>query len=130
MGLRAVLVDEARPRRPVGQPAKVDGTTITSRATGDWVRVRLELGGGAKERPSQQAPRTRRTPQLMCLPDADGRCPFEPNDTVDVRSPQFGQFVVKITGEAEPIRKKRRVIGWTVPLERVAEQTKMTGVVA
>jgi hypothetical protein len=130
MGLRAVLVDEARARRPVRQPVKVDGTSITNRATSGWVRVRVELGPGAEDRPASQPPRTRRTPRLMCLPTLEGRCPFQPTDIVDVRSAQFGEFAMKVTGEATPIRKKRRVIGWEVPLERVKEQTPMTGPVA
>jgi hypothetical protein len=130
VGLRAVLVDEGRARRPVRQPVKVDGTSITNRATSEWVRIRIDLGSGTEERPAGQPARTRRTPQLMCLPTLEGRCPFQPTDTIDVRSEQFGEFVVKVAGEAVPIRKKRRVIGWEVPLERVKEQTPMTGPVA
>ena len=130
MGLRAVLVDEGRARRPVRQPTKVDGTSMTNRATSEWVRIRVDLGRGPEERPAGQPPRTRRTPTLMCLPTLEGRCPFRPTDTIDVRSVQFGEFVMKVTGEATPIRKKRRVIGWEVPLERVVEQTPMTGPVS
>jgi hypothetical protein len=124
VGLRAVLVDEARARRPVGQPERVDGTTITSPATLEWVRVRVDLGAGPRERPADQAPRTRRSPSLMCLPDPAGECPFRPPDVVEVRSAQLGRFRMKVTGAATPIRKKRRVIGWTVPLERVVEATQ------
>lgn len=124
MGLRAVLVDEARVRRPVGQPERVDGTTITIAATSEWLDVRVDLGAGPRERPADQPPRTRRSPTMMCLLDPAGQCPFRPPDVADVRSKELGEFRVKVTGAATPMRKKRRVIGWVVPVERIVEATQ------
>jgi hypothetical protein len=43
------------------------------------------------------------------------------SDEIEVASLELGDALWRVNGDPVPIRKKRRVIGWTVPLSRLNE---------
>lgn len=124
MGLAAILVDRARTVSLEPAPEKVDGTTKMVPVTGDWFKCRLQL----PESPETAAPgsaasggpmRTTRTPALYFKPlVGTSDPPVKASDRIEVLSPQLGQAVWRVVAAPGPWRKKRKVIGFQVTLER------------
>lgn len=122
MSLTGVLVDRARVvgRRDAGR--KVAGRTIYSDVAGDWFKARLTLpSSGEQVDPATGVRPVTLTPLLLYgTRDLAG----EPvnvtgDDRVELDSKELGFAVFDVIGDAEPLRKKRRVIGFQIPLRRV-----------
>ena len=128
MGLNAALVDRARVRRTVPLPQKVEGKTVATDTFGAWFRCRLELPSGSllRDRATEQGGQRSRvvtSPTLLCgFYDSDGN-PIKVNarDQLDVDSAELGRNTWQITADPAPMRKKSKVIGWTLSLQRVEE---------
>lgn len=122
MGVRAIMVDQARTSRLSAQPRVVDGTTVMSPIMSDWFRVRLELPSAAPEdQPTGYSRRVVKVPTLYCLPDGNGDCPVRADETLDIDSANLGAARYRVVSAPRPWRKKRRVIGYEVSLERIDE---------
>jgi hypothetical protein len=126
MALGAALVDRARIVRNESLAVKVEGSTRFVRVPQPWFKARLELprapegvdpGGGRR--------RAVRVPTLMAaLKDEDGNLlALRHEDEVEfVSRTLFGDDeprLYRLTVDAAPIRKKRRVIGWEASVARI-----------
>ena len=124
MSLNSALVDRARRLVDTPTPVKVEGTTQFQTLTYPWFKVRLTLSP-APESDDPQAAR-RRVPRpatlLVGRKDADGNpTVINADDRLEVDSKQLGRAIYQVTGDGEPIRKKRKQIGWSATLVRVEE---------
>lgn len=103
---------------------RVEGTTIFVTVHDPWFRCRITVEP-APEADDAQAGR-RRTPkpaQMMCgLKDQDGN-PLEIRsaDRLEIISNQLGRAIFELTSDGEPIRKKRKMLGWMANITRVEE---------
>lgn len=129
MALAGALVDRARTVRRESTGRKVEGTTQLTPTHGEWFKARLFLKAAPERREQGDRKKAVATPRLMFLVNDVGGDPVDlhAEDQVEVASPELGTAMWRITEEPEPIRKKRRVIGWEVGLERVLE-TQRKGV--
>jgi hypothetical protein len=124
MSLNAALVDRAR--RVIDTPTdeKVEGTTVFQTLHGPWFKVRLTLQA-APESDDPQAGR-RRVPHpgtILCgVKDLDGGVVvINATDRLWVNSRELGDALYEITSDGEPIRKKRKQIGWMATITRLEE---------
>lgn len=127
MGLRAALVDRARISREEATATKVQGRTLSVPADLPWFRCRLELPEGAEVTDQGQGRKVSRVgPSLMYdKRDSSGEdVLLKPNHRLEVNSLQLGNEEWLVTSTPKPMRKKRKVIGWTVALKRVHEQER------
>lgn len=123
MALGSVLVDKARTISRRAQPTLVDGMPISATARSDWFKARLTLNSAPEERGPGGSwnHRAEQGATLIVKPTANGGCPIRLQDTVEVRSVQLGDATYRVVGEPNPYRKKRRVIGYEVAVERTDE---------
>lgn len=124
MSLNAALVDRARRLVDTPTPQRVEGTTQFQTLTYPWFRVRLTLSPAPESDDAQGA--RRRVPRpgslLVGLKDADGNLnAVNADDRLEVDSKQLGRAIYQVTGDGEPIRKKRKLIGWMATVTRVEE---------
>lgn len=124
MALGSAMVDRARIIRRAPSPVKIEGRTQMTTVRGAWFRCRLNLRSDSQSQGPGDNPRTTRRPTLMLLPlDIEGRAvDLRHTDKVEVDSPELGLNLWEVDGEPEPLRKKRRVIGYEVPVKRVEQQ--------
>jgi hypothetical protein len=133
MAIGAVLVDRARVIERLAAGVKVEGTTMTATSSSAWFRARLFLEGSPERREQGERKKVVATPQLMfAMKDENGELISGLDDSfptavlakskVEVNSAQLGRSVWFVTGDPQPIRKKRSVIGWLANLERVVER--------
>jgi hypothetical protein len=123
VALAGALVDRGRVVRRESTGRKVEGTTQMAPTHGPWFRARLFLQD-APER-SEQGDRKKAVamPRVMFLVTDVGGVAVDVNaeDQLEIASPELGTAVWRVTAQPAPIRKKRRVIGWEVGIERVLE---------
>lgn len=124
MSLNSALVDRARRLVDTPTPVKVEGTTQFQTLHYPWFKCRLTLAP-APEAPDPQAARVRvarPATLLIGLKDADGNLnQINADDKLEIDSKQLGRAVYQLTGDGEPIRKKRKLIGWAATATRVEE---------
>jgi hypothetical protein len=122
MSLGGALVDRARVvgRKAAGR--KVAGRTLYSSVNGEWFKARLSLSASTERTDDATGvmPVTA-TPTLLCgVRDLAGDpIDFGGDDRLEVSSRELGTAVFDVVGDAEPLRKRRRVIGYQVGLRRV-----------
>ena len=122
MAYRGALVDRAQIRRKQGQGRKVDGRTIFASQDGPVFRARLQLPQANEDTRDERTAAVIRPTLMTDRKDASGALlDFRVSDRILVTSVQLGTNVWEVTGEPEPLRKKRKVIGWVVPINRVEE---------
>lgn len=123
MGLRSALVDRARVHRPAAQTLKVEGRTqFAESEPGEWFRCRLFLPTAAESYdPATVRRRVVIVPTMLYgLRDANGvEIGLTHTDRVEIDSNELGAEMWQAASEPEPIRKKRRLIGYQVTLRRV-----------
>src|SRR4051812_40665188 len=122
MAFTAVLVDQARMVSRAKAGPRVEGTTRLVTTQGPWFRARLFLADAPQDT-SDGRPRTVASPQLLYgLRDLDGNgVLLNANQRVEVASAQLGNALWELTGDPEPIRKRRSLIGYQANLTRVEE---------
>ena len=83
----------------------------------------VSKAGGESADPQGGHLRVARSAQLlMGVKDTDGEpLKVAPTEKVEVVSKELGSGIYDVTGDPEPLRKKRRVIGYSVTLVRVEE---------
>lgn len=124
MGLTAVLVDRARLVEKAATAAKVNGRTTFTTVTLPWFRARLQMPTAPKSAgPGGAATRDEVRPLLIFgIKDSEGNAiVLTTEKLVEVDSKQLGRAFFRPDADPEPYRKKRRVIGFEVPLRRVEE---------
>lgn len=131
MALGNALVDRARiyTRQPVAA-RRVEGSTRYVDSVGPWIKARLTIPM-SPEQTSAAIPSSRRrvsqTPTVMLLRrDMTGVDVFvTPEMRLGILSKeQFGpgvEVLFEVTADPEPIRKKRRVIGFVLSVRRVID---------
>lgn len=124
MSLQSALVDRAR--RVVDTPTgvRVEGTTQFETYYQPWFKCRLTLNASPESDDTQQGrKRVARPAQMMCgMKDKDGNLlVINASDRLEVDSKELGRAVYEITSDGEPIRKKRKMLGWMATLTRVEE---------
>lgn len=123
MSLNSALVDRARIIRRVAAPVKVEGRTQFTDMTGEWFRARLELRRDSKRRDPGTRSSAVRTPVLMCgVRDLRGsQVDFRLGDRIEVSSTELGDALYEVASAPEPMRKKKRLLGFELPLRRIQE---------
>lgn len=122
MGLRAALVDRAYRIRKSPSGEKVEGTTIFAPAESEAIPARLTLSTAA-ERNDDGRTITEPQPTLIVYRrDLLGEeLDWKATDRIRVESQQLGNHEFEVQGDPQPMRKKRRIIGWTITLRRTDE---------
>jgi len=130
MALTAALVDQARVyvRRPTAGP-KVEGRTQFVDSVSPWIKARLQLPASPEtvDEGVRSRRRTVTVPTAMVnFKDKAGNPVEITNQTkVGIQSKQqLGEgveVIYQVTADPEPIRKKRKVIGFTLTLRRVED---------
>ena len=127
MSLNAALKDRARLVTRAAEPGRVEGKTVASPAIDSaWFKCRLELPeAGFTPGPGDRR-RVVSAPTLMFgLRDAEGQpvVMLARRHKVEVESVAQGRAGLwEVKGDPAPIRKKRRVIGWSVTLSKVEDR--------
>jgi hypothetical protein len=123
MSLRSALVDRAYQRRQAADTKKVEGRTLRVTTESPPIRARLEVNPATERADEGGRVTTEPRPRLMTHHrDEDGNVvEFSNSDRLRVVSKELGEHIWEIDGEPDPIRKKRRVIGWELNLHRVEE---------
>lgn len=125
MSLAAVCVDRGRIITKEPSTARIEGRTAFTPVAAQWFKCRLFLANSNDVTDAQQAHfSTVNQPQVLVVAkDLDGvPLTFRGDQHIDISSQQFERAVWRAMGEPEPLRKKRKVIGWLLYLERVIER--------
>jgi len=124
MAFRGALVDRARLVVRVPLPYKVEGTTRFEDLPGAWFRCRFTYNSAPDSDDAQGGRRrTPRTGQIICgVRDMDRQpLAIRSSDRLELDSKQLGRAMFEITSDPEPIRKKRKMLGWMANVTRVEE---------
>lgn len=124
MSLNSVLVDKARIIEKKKAGRVVDGETLYADVSGPWFKVRIQLGSEGESIDGATEERSvHRTPSMMvALRNEDGEnVILTVEDRLEVVSANLPQVntVWDVISDPQPMRKKRRVLGWNVTLHRV-----------
>lgn len=122
MGLGGALVDRARPVRRTDAGLRVEGRTQYGEAKGPWFRCRLELPAAGEQGAAPTGVRPVLTePTLMYEPRDEEGDPLHltNQERVEVVSRELGSELWELTGDPQPIRKRRTLIGWQAQLRRL-----------
>jgi hypothetical protein len=127
MALRAALVDLGYRKVQRAEPGrKTHGMTVmTPVEDSPPFRARLTIQQ-AGERLDDGRVLTEPKPTLLTgKRDKSGtELSFAHNQRIRVKSKSLGEADWEVDGEPVPIRKKRRIIGWTLNLKRTEEGTR------
>jgi hypothetical protein len=103
---------------------RVEGTTQFETLHDPWFKCRF-VYNVAPESDDTQGGRRRvpRTGTIMCgLRDQDGNTlAINGSDRLEVNSRELGRAIFEITSDGEPIRKKKKMLGWMATVTRVEE---------
>jgi hypothetical protein len=122
MGLRSVLVDQARPVEQREAGVRVEGRTVFRPVKGEWFKCRLTLPLAIEDAPGTAG--LRQVPVqptiLLGTKDVSGGAVELHNDLrLEIVSKQLGSAVWDVVGEPEPLRKKRKVIGYQATVRQI-----------
>lgn len=123
MALNAVLVDQARVIRQEGSALKVRGATVFTPSRSQWFKCRLTLPAAQESVDPGYRRRVVLVPTLLYgMRDKDG-LPIDLSieDRLEVSSRELGQTLWDVVSAPEPLRKKRRLLGWQATLRRVED---------
>ena len=122
MGLKAALVDTAYRIRKSPTGEKVEGTTVFAPSESEAIPARLTLST-AGERAEDGRVLTEPQPTLIVYKrDILGQeLDWRATDIIKVESRELGTHEFEVQGEPQPMRKKRRIIGWSITLRRTDE---------
>lgn len=124
MSIAAVCVDRGRVITKEPSAVRLEGRTSFTPVAAQWFKCRLFLEQSNDVTDPQQAHFSSvNQPQVLCVTkDLDGvPLTFRGDQQLDISSAQFERAVWRMMGEPEPLRKKRRIIGWLLFVERVIE---------
>lgn len=124
MALGAALVDRGRTVRQQAQAVpKVRGATQFNVVRGDWFKVRLTLPAASESPDPGYRRRAVRAPTILyAMKDTAGQLiALSMEDRIEIVSKALGTAVWDVASQPEPIRKKRKQIGWLATLRRVED---------
>jgi hypothetical protein len=124
VALRGALVDQGRSVSRVPVSPRVEGQTQIGLVYGEWFRARLFLEQAPEAPDAGGHLRAVSSPQfLMDIVDLQGN-PVSVNadEHVEINSPELGRATWQVIDDPQPIRKKRRVIGYYGALRQVQER--------
>lgn len=124
MALTSALKDRARTIRREAAGVRVQGMTPRAPTSSQWFKARLELPANSEQTDAQGGRRKQvKRPTLMLgVKDLD-RNPvvIKAEEQIEVDSEELGRAIWRVSGDPQPIRKKKRLIGWQATLERAVE---------
>lgn len=129
MGIRVALKDRARIKHRLAG-VKVQGMTKTVPTDGPWFKCRLTIPEAAESFDGQGSRKTsRKAPSLMYDTVDAEEGSREPvvllgKHKLEINSDDLGDGIWEVAGTPAPIRKKKRVIGWTVQLRQIEDQER------
>lgn len=129
MAYTAALVDRARLRRTQKSRDKVEGATRSSPVSGPWFKVRLQMVNTPETNvdPGSRPRIVQRPSLLVARRDEQGEdVEIRAGDKIEVDSRQLGRETYEVASDPEPLRRKRRVMGWQVDVKRVADHDTVT----
>lgn len=122
MAYRSALVDKGQILRKAGTGKKVNGYTVTGVVEGELFKARLQLSSNSETTRDDKTSADVRPILNTDKKDKLGNLlAFRISDRIRVISRELGTDVWEVDGEPEPIRKKRRIIGWILQVHRVEE---------
>jgi hypothetical protein len=129
VSLNAALVDRAR--RLVDTPlgTKVEGSTQFATVEDAWFKCRLTLGAAPEADDSTGARRrVSRTGSVLCgVKDLTNEpLTILATDRLEINSKELGRYIFDVTDDPAPLRKKRKLIGWSITVVRVVENEFVT----
>lgn len=122
MALGSALVDRARTVSNEPLPRRVEGRTQRASVRGEWFRARLEpVGGPEGTDPAGGRRRVVAGTTLLYGPrDAAGlSVVVTTEDLLEIDSRELGRATWRVTSDPTPLRRKRTVIGFQVPVQLV-----------
>jgi hypothetical protein len=120
VSLNSALVDRARRIVDTPTPVRVEGTTQFQPLHYPWFKCRLQLAAAPETAGGVRTPHP--STLLIGLRDADGNLnEVNSDERLEVDSKQLGRAIYQLTGDGEPIRKKKKLIGWMATCTRVEE---------
>jgi hypothetical protein len=125
MALAHVCVDRGRVVVKEPSATRVEGSTSFVAVPEQWFKCRLFLTSTTDVPDPQQSHwLSTSAPQVLAVTrDYDGSpLMFRSDQTIEINSRQLGRHVWRMTGEPEPLRKRRRIIGWLLLVSRVIER--------
>lgn len=124
-GVSAALVDRARAVRMVVSAGRVEGRTPVAAVHGPWFAARLEVGQ-AREVEAQGRARMVVTGRLLAgARDENGdELDVRASDTLEVQAGALGAQSWQVTADPELVRVRRRVVGYVIAVERLAEPVR------
>lgn len=122
MGLRGALVDKARTLGKTSDGERIEGTIYRTNVTGPWFRCRFEPSPQTENRDDARVRVSAGASMIVSTADLDGTpLDIHSDDRIEVDSVQLGTNVFLVLGDPEPLRKKRRVVGYRISLARVID---------
>ena len=125
MALGAALKDRGQIVRKETQAKRVEGRTLFVPVKRPIFKCRLEVKKVPESKDAGGVMSYTSTPLLLCgrRDKEHNLLAFEPDDYIEIESKDMPQFngVYQVEGLAEPLRKKRRVIGWQLTLSAMDE---------
>jgi hypothetical protein len=122
MAFSSALVDRAVRIRKGTDGTRVEGTTNYVDEESASIKVRLDITAAAERIDEGHAVVEPGPSLLVYKRDLEGNyLDWKATDRIRVTSQQLGTDTWEIAGEPVPLRKKRRIIGWQLPLKRVEE---------
>lgn len=125
MALGRALVDQARPITQGRSAVKLRGESQFEALHGQWFRCRLTLPAAPESvDPGSFRRRVVIVPTLLYgMKDADHELVVVTVEMrLEVDSLELGRSMWDVVSEPEPLRKRRRVIGWQTTLQRVRDE--------
>lgn len=122
MGFRGALVDTAYRVRKGPSSKRIEGSTIFTSEESEPIKARLSVTQ-AGERAEDGRVLTEPQPTLIVYKrDLLGEeLDWRATDRIRVESVELGTHEFEVQGDPQPMRKKRRVIGWQLNLRRTEE---------
>lgn len=121
MGFRGALVDKARAIGKSNTGVRIEGTVFRTTERSEWFRVRFDPNPAPEQRDDGEVKDNIPATALIGRYDQSGNeINLQGGDKLEIVSANLGNGTYMLTGDPEPLRKKRRVIGYTVNLLQVA----------
>lgn len=134
MALGSALVDRARIVRNTPQPVKIEGRTQFAKVTLPWFRCRVQMPTRPRRADASGGrSRVEVLPTLLyARKDSEGNVvDLSSADELEVEMVEMGEHsLYRVDADPMPLRKKRTIIGWEVPVKRIENHSFEERIVA
>lgn len=122
MALTSAMVDRAFLQRRAADALKVNGRTVHSNTESPEIRARLTKAPAGERAEDGRKVAEDRPTLLLARRDAEREAVVpRKTDRLRIVSRELGEGVWEVDGIPQPLRKKRRVIGWTMSVVQLEE---------